>query len=312
MKTFIQFLEEQKSSHKLHPFETSFGHDEKAEKKYPPLETSFGHDKKAEKKYTPLETSFGHDEKAKHKNEDVLEEQVSKTPGKMTAAEQTQEHGYDTVETHKIHADNKVSDNSHVRSYTGAGAYDLNRGLHHHYRQSIGIHNSHTSNNIDKLLEHDKKTIKSIDEHLNKHTIKKDIHVFTGLPHSPVHAFRQQNAKKGESIKVHLPAYTSTTTDYHTAVGFANQDKTDVKHHSPINTDAPKIINKEAKHILKLHLPKGTKGGSVRHISSHADEDEILLHRGHNIEIHPHPTVDKNGAHVWHARIISHTPSKID
>lgn len=275
MKTFTQFLEEQKQ-------------------------------KQHKNNYLPFETCFGHVEKA----DSDLQEQVSTTPGKIKANEQIGIHSNE--EAKKIHGENEVKSHPRIIHYTGSGASYINRGLHHEYRQSLGVTNSSTSHEHHKLYDPDKKDIKLIDAHLDKHTIKKDIHVFTGLPHSPVHAFRQQNAKKGESIKVHLPAYTSTSTDYKTAYKFAKYDENDTEHHSPINTDAPKKIENKEKHILKLHVPAGTKGGSVRDQSALSNENEVLLHRGHNIEIHPHPTVNKDGTHVWHARIISHTPSKID
>lgn len=50
------------------------------------------------------------------------------------------------------------------------------------------------------------------------------------------------------------------------------------------------------------------KAGSIKNQSHYEVEFHFLLHRGHNIEIHPHPSVDDQGTHIWHAHIISHTP----
>jgi len=64
-------------------------------------------------------------------------------------------------------------------------------------------------------------------------------------------------------------------------------------------------------HFLKIHLPKGTKAASVREHSFVPEEREILLHRGHNIEIQHKPTKMANDMYMWHARVISHEPLSI-
>lgn len=140
--------------------------------------------------------------------------------------------------------------------------------------------------------------------------IHEDTHVYTGLKDSPAKHFTGEG-----SAKVHLPAYTSTSTQYRIAKNFTSGKPISKEHlekHSPINSDYKKNTKRStADHVLKIHLPKGTKAGSVKHFATFEKENEILLHRGHNIEIHPHPTIDKDGTHVWHARIISHTPDKV-
>lgn len=234
--------------------------------------------------YPNMETVFG-----SHSVKE-LQEEVSTTPGKITTTEQIGRHSPEAEQS--IHDKNKVGINDHIQNYTSKST-DINHALH------------------TKTPDPDiKKQIKGVDKVLDAARIHEDTHVYTGLKDSPVKYF-----KGSGSAKVHLPAYTSTTTHYATATFFTTGKeltKQEKERHTPINSDYTKTTNLTVpKHVLKIHLPKGTNAGSVKHFSTHQEENEILLHRGHNIEIHPHPTIDKHGTHIWHARIISHTPDKV-
>lgn len=195
------------------------------------------------------------------------------------------------IDEYKIHDFNAVETSNAVRKYAMSSS-DMNGVLHTlHGNTDRPVHGNVVNNN--------KKHIKALDEVLNNSKMHADTHVFTGLPHSPIKHFKDMKAKKGESITIHHPAYLSTSTSYETAKFFASK---------------PSEVTKPGaeKHVLKLHIPQGTKGGSIRHLATFADENEVLLHRGHNIEIHPNPTIDHDGTHVWHAKVVSHTPKHIE
>lgn len=117
-KTFKEYAAAKKAM--LHPF-TTLKH-EVTIQQYPSMETSFGsHSVKSDQQYPSMETSFG-----SHGVKD-LQEEVSTTPGKITAAEQIGQHKAD--EEKSIHNKNKVEENNHIQDYTGDST-DINRALH--------------------------------------------------------------------------------------------------------------------------------------------------------------------------------------
>lgn len=160
-----------------------------------------------------------------------------------------------------------------------------------------------------------KKSIKSVDSILNNASLKDDMHVYTAVPQSPHDIWTRTRSDRSKSVVVHLPAYTSTTTNFNTTKDFTKsvESSEELRMHKPLNADASsgKTYHNQTYHVLKLHMPRGTKAASVREHSLHSDENEILLHRGHDIEIHPQPTIQRDGTYIWHARVIRHNPKKI-
>eukprot|EP00697_Spironema_sp_BW2_P005788 gnl/Spiro4/18074_TR9655_c0_g1_i1.p1 gnl/Spiro4/18074_TR9655_c0_g1~~gnl/Spiro4/18074_TR9655_c0_g1_i1.p1 ORF type:complete len:206 (+),score=4.74 gnl/Spiro4/18074_TR9655_c0_g1_i1:145-762(+) len=58
--------------------------------------------------------------------------------------------------------------------------------------------------------------------------------------------------------------------------------------------------------LIKIHIPKGSKVG-VPKPDNYSHEKEVILHRGHELHIHPTPTrVDTNEGsyNIWHAKLI--------
>lgn len=204
------------------------------------------------------------------------------------SAQQNKIGEHSSADEHKIHDNNKVETNNAVRRYAMSSA-EMNGVLH-------TLHGNTDKPAKAEAINHNKKHIAALDDALKNSSIHSDTHVFTGLTHSPEKHFKDANTKKGESVVVHHPAYLSTSTSYDTAKFFASK---------------PKNKTRE-KHVLKIEVPKGTKGGSIKHMASYPEENEVLLHRGHNIEIHPRPTIDSDGTHVWHAKVVSHTPKHIE
>jgi len=223
----------------------------------------------------------------------------------------------------KIHNAHKVEDQDEaVEDYT-TDSTDINRSLFHHHK--TGKHpkdfkDFRSERGMEWAPEGDQynahEHIQRLDKVLNKHKIKQDTHVYSGLSRSPVEHFK---GNPNKSAKVHFPAYTSTTTDYDKALNFTESGAQKAVDHTPLNQDAPKSTKStkdKTNHVLKIHVSKGTPGGSVRHISAHGgEENEILLHRGMDMEIHHQPTVVEHPRHghvtVWHARILGHNPAKL-
>ena len=193
------------------------------------------------------------------------------------------------------------SDLTHVQDYTG-GSVDTNDYLHRHYRKQA---------KAKELTTHQAK-IQALDRILANHKLPQQIVVYTGLRQSPAEAWETYKADVTKPIRLHLPAYTSTTTKLKVALIHAGEGEiaqVSRARHKPRNKDAP--ADEWGTQILMMTLPAGLPAASVKKISEFPSENEILLPRGIDIEINPSPTVLKDGDYVWHARVLSHSPVQI-
>jgi hypothetical protein len=213
----------------------------------------------------------------------------------------------DTAENTRLHTkvaplSKKLTDDeeSAIDAYT-TDSKAINNALHDY-------HNGKSVKGRTRTL----KNIAGIDSLMDKHKTKEDMHVYTGVKESPHTKFKPDANDRLNPINVHLPAYTSTSTHRKVAETFSAadmfNDPYDAHHgHNLTETDD----NGFQSHILKIHVPAGTNASSVKSKSYHKEENEILLHRGHDIEIHPKPTHLGGGVYMWHAKIVGHSPSKI-
>ena len=218
--------------------------------KLPSLETSFG--KHSQEKLPSLETSFG---KHSIQKKDIKESTYDEDVDQKTDSEQD-----------KIHKENKIEANAHTTSYSKY-SYDHNSYLHKKYNGEDVSDQSHIKNDIKKL-----------DSVIKKHKIKHDIHVYTGLKKSPEHLFKTESHME-HGVHVHLPSFTSTSTHHGIASDFSHaQDNISKGKHTPRNDDAHNESNSSTRtrHILKIHVPKGTHGGSIRDHSDHEEEREYF------------------------------------
>lgn len=200
------------------------------------------------------------------------------------------------------HSDEKDwSDLTHIQDYTG-GSVDTNDYLHRQYRNKA---------KVKELTTHQAK-IQALDRILANHKLPQQIVVYTGLRQSPAEAWETYGADVTKPIRLHLPAYTSTTTKLKVALTHAGEGEiaqVSRARHKPRNKDAP--ADEWGTQILMMTLPAGLPAASVKKISEFPRENEILLPRGIDIEINPSPTVLKGGDFVWHATVLSHSPVQI-
>lgn len=142
---------------------------------------------------------------------------------------------------------------------------------------------------------HVQKLINKLDKSTDQRT-PKDMHVYSGIGFVPQHA--------GERvIKQHLPAFTSTSLDYGTARAYSGS----------MNTDKPH-------NILKIHVPKGSRGVYL-HLPQHQpSNNEFLLPRNAKLHIDPTPSIDthvinhkdwldgkglvEHHYNIWHAKLV--------
>ena len=196
------------------------------------------------------------------------------------------------------------TDIDYITDYTTGDSNDINDYLHRHYRKKA------SKNDLAKY----KKNLQSIDRALTVQRLTKPLTVYTAVPESPANAWTIYGADIRLPIRLHLPAYTSTSTSLESVIEFAIEsvtpDSVDHKRHPPRNSKkAPGDV--DTNQIIMLQIPVGTPAASVKGISDYPDENEILMPRGLDIEISPNPTVIKYGDYVWHARVLGHNPIQI-
>lgn len=278
MKKFTEWrADKKKPVEKLENIETSFGSHSIKKPKNP-------------EKLENMETSFGSHSIKKPKN---IEEAVE-TPFK--------EMKLSSAVHNKLHTkvapmrDDNLSEKelSAVKEYTDDSS-ELNSMLHRHAQGSdVGTTRNKPIHDIASGL----------DSALVKHKTSEDLTVYTGVKRSPVHHFDKYQGRIPKETKVHLPAFTSTSTSVHKAHEFAVPD-------SHFNDEEHGIDEGSHKHVLELHVPKGTHAMSVRNHSFVPTENEVLLHRGHEIMVHHKPTRLSNGDYLWHAKVVGHSPKDI-
>lgn len=210
--------------------------------------------------------------------------------------------------------DHDSDDDWALTDYSGDGSKDINDTLHRHYRNQ----------------KHSKKPyadIARIDRVLKQYPLKENIKVYSGIPESPGRIWLKYQANPKQPVRVHLPAFTSTTTNFKISfVNFARQDDTLLEPHIPRNglnaipsrfikplNIQPKTLVYNGYHILHITVPAGYSALSMNNISVQDDtEKEILLPRGLDIEIAPNPYVKTVGkqvpAVIWFAKVVGHNP----
>lgn len=261
----------------------------KPTQEYPVMETSFGeHSLKKTQTYPVMGTSFGQHSLPKKK----IDEATKKLHIEAEPSVEQHQHAHTSAAPMP---ENKLSSNEtdSVKEYT-----DESRGINGMLHKHAKGYDISTGSNVDN-----KKIVKHLDAALRRQSTTEDMHVYTGLKSSPSKYFKDR--KSTAPIVVHLPAFTSTSTSPKTAQGFSEGT-------SDLRDEDHGIDDGGGSHFLKIHLPKGTKAGSVKGHSFVPEENEILLHRGHNIEIDHKPTKMANDSYMWHAKIVSHKPVDIE
>lgn len=160
--------------------------------------------------------------------------------------------------------------------------------------------------------KHHKEKIFKIDEAFanKKNHVGIDHEVFTGLPESPEKVFkkdRENNPNHDPAhVHVHLPAFTSTSTDLNIAKNFSDPSSNNLSNHYVY-------------HVLHIRVPKDHPSMSIKSLSKHKREDEVLLHRGTRLKIHATPFEERHETRgftktykIWHADVVGHKPDDLE
>jgi len=203
--------------------------------------------------------------------------------------------------------------------YYSEQSIQLNNYLHKHYRKQI-------TNPRAKPHQYFKGQSKSLDTMFKRVSLKKNLKVYTGIPESPGRIWEKYRADVTKPVRVHLPAYTSTTTNFDIAyISFAQTDYTNYNDHKPrnvvkgnLNLYSKGVVSQGVKEvfdghqILHITVPEGYSAISMTDISHYGhDEEEILLPRGLDIEIDPNPYIKTTLGRpivIWFAKVVGHNP----
>ena len=234
----------------------------------------------------------------KSKNEDgiaYVDHAILRNPRKINESKNENEHiGHSIEEIHdKLAEDHPYTEKEkkETQKYT-RGSSNLNRNLYEHKME-------------DKVVpkevkgDFDTHNIKSLDAAVEKHSLKHDLHVYSGVHFHP-------GRSSGMSGHIQLPAYTSSSISKSVASHFAHSAGYSNPKELTSNKDGENIKG----HILHLHLKPGQKGAYIAPHSEYEEEREYTLPRNTRIKINQKPTVhideDENRYHVWHGEVVPH------
>jgi hypothetical protein len=191
---------------------------------------------------------------------------------------------HDTLSKHYKLSDHETHN---VKKYT-AQSYDLNKSL-------IDKHND--PSDAWHAADHDRMHgahQSGLDKALANHKTPKDMHVYTGTAINP----ERFHEKGADHIKLHLPAYTSTSIERPIAESFAKKDDASTGDHE----------FKNHHHMLRIHVPEGSQGVYAGKHSHYPEEKEFTLPRDTKLHVNPrpttyHPTSSNRPIAIWHATI---------
>ena len=217
-------------------------------------------------------------------------------------AQKKHDHYHNPVRAHEDHLNNLHNsldrhyhdvDDLHEQEHHALAKYTaestpLNHALINYHQNGISRH---------AMDEHLSNTVTHLDSALNKKRTPHDLHVYTGIGFDPHQVFKPSKARN--KYHAHMPAYTSTSIDPQQARSFA-------------------IKKSHRANIIKIHVPKGSRGLYMGESFGYPDEKELVLPRNCKLRIHPVPSYRRmNASHiqgrtdgkphkvqVWHAKLI--------
>lgn len=174
-----------------------------------------------------------------------------------------------------------------INQYTGADSRTIANTLHKMYR-----------NRKFKPDQFTKEQIQMLDDIMYNHPLKTNLTVYHGLKETPLRIWFNYKVPLNKSVIVHMPAFTSTSTNFRKALSFASMDLLEniLQYHGP------------KYNVLKIQVPAGTPGLSVKKYSNYKHEDEILLGRGVNLQINPNPKIKGDMLLIWDCKVLSVSP----
>lgn len=178
------------------------------------------------------------------------------------------------------------------------------------------LHKLHRAKNPKKILDtltpNAVYQIRMLDDIMWNHPLKQQLTVYHGAKESPLSIWLTKRVPLDQPIRVHLPAYTSTSTNLDRASGFANRDWYEkleplMQRYAPALLHTKYAMDTKYYNVLKIDLLPGMPALSIKQHSYHSSEDEVLLGRGVEIEIQPNPVIN-GGRAIWDCKVVYVNP----
>ena len=189
------------------------------------------------------------------------------------------------------------------------GSRDISSFLHKKYR---GKNPRNVEFDVPDL-------VKGIDSVFSgkKYALKRTLKVYSGVHESPANIWTKYGADTNKPVRVHLPAFTSTTTSWQIAVDFSGRARVNLDKHTPVEIigGTPNKNPLLGLQILYIEVPKGYNAVSIKDISNQPHEDEILLPRGLDVIINPRPLIKYDYGlpiFVWMCKVVGNNPIQLD
>lgn len=185
-----------------------------------------------------------------------------------------------------------------IARYTGSHSRDIANVLHKLHRNKLKPHR------VSKMTRDD---IQILDDIMANHYIRYDTTVFHGCRETPARIWLMNNLPVDKPIRIHLPAFTSTTTEWWIARGFSSDDYGFVSKYKKefLAANWPT----RGYNLLEINLKAGTPGLSVKKHSQHSSENEILLGRGVELEVSPEPRrIAEKDIILWSCTVVDTKP----
>lgn len=187
-------------------------------------------------------------------------------------------------------------------------------GIHPHEDKALTSYSHHQDDMNNRNINNTLRSMQHSPEDLHTHPIVGNVHLLNKAlsrakaPDRDVHVFSGIKADPSEHILknggiMHLPAFTSTSTDISKAHFFAKEVDSPLK-----NAEGEKIS--PTKHILKIKIGKGQQTGAyIPEHSGYSDEKEFLMKSNQVLKIHPVPSIhhDPTTGHttkIWSAHVM--------
>lgn len=281
--------------------------------------------KKVKPEYTKMFAGFIGRKKKKKITEGLLSKLFGKKPPKISAKDKFDNN--QTIAGSKKSEwggfrDHETLSNSHkysdehqtaIKHYTGDDGYHtINKHLY-----SGGKH--------EDMPAHHRQISDRLKSAIKSNKTPNDLVVHTGISRSPERA----NNPDHEHHKIELPAFTSTSLNLSTARQFSKGDSRsehvydrgnmptpikmkpeDYRGHGHAGMGKPGAepanpLHKRYGHILSIHVPKGSHGAYVGHLSEYSGENEMILHPGAKLHVEKTPEVNHAYKTVhWKAHLV--------
>lgn len=186
----------------------------------------------------------------------------------------------------------------------------INHYTGRHY-ENINGHFHGDELNPDRSEEdrHNLRCINDLSSALKKSKLSRNMHVYSGM-RSP------ENLEKSDDGRIHVHNRAFTSTSIHPRIGrsFAKQSTVATDKEKTQRTGFARLMRNSKgdtersefrySHVAKIHVPAGSHGLYIEHLTRQNGEHEYLLHHGSRVSFHPTPTIDHEArVVVWHGRL---------